>query len=129
MVPFRSADPYDWPALLAVIPRAFAGMEGRIDPPSSLHRLTAEGLARQAADGEVGVIGSKPAEACMVLTPKTGRLYPGKLRAFRPRLLSGPEVMVAHSREAFDADGRLKDPHTVKGLEELIGLLRAEALR
>ena len=74
MTPFRATDPYDWPALLALIQRAFAGMEGRINPPSSLHRLTAKDLSKQ----EVWVIGS-PAEACMVLTPKPGLLYLGKL--------------------------------------------------
>ena len=48
---------------------------------------------------------------------------------FRPRLLSGPEVMVAHSREAFDPEGRLKDTHPVKGLTELMQLLRREISR
>jgi chromate reductase, NAD(P)H dehydrogenase (quinone) len=49
--------------------------------------------------------------------------------AFRPRLLAGPEVMVASSRKAFDADGRLLDPITVKVLTELMQSLRAEAVR
>ena len=74
MTPFRATDPYDWPALLALIHRAFAGMDGRIDPTSSLNRLTANDLAAS----EVWVIGT-PAQACMVLTPKPGRLYLGKL--------------------------------------------------
>ena len=71
----RAVDPYDWPGLLGLIRRAFAGMEGRIDPQSSLHRLTAEGLA--AAD-EVWVLGA-PAVACMVLTVRPGRHYLVKL--------------------------------------------------
>lgn len=78
MTPFRAVDPYDWAALRALIARAFAGMEGRIDPPSSLHRLTAQDLARQAVTGEVWVIGV-PALACVVLTPKGDALYLGKL--------------------------------------------------
>jgi chromate reductase len=45
---------------------------------------------------------------------------------FRARVLPGPEVMVAHSREAFDEAGRLKDAHYVKSLSELMQLLRAE---
>jgi chromate reductase len=49
--------------------------------------------------------------------------------AFRPRLLAGPEVMVASSRKAFDADGRLSDPVTVKMLAELMQSLRIEAMR
>ena len=50
------------------------------------------------------------------------------LTPFRPRLISGPEVMVAHSRQAFDADGRLQDAQTFASLQELMGELRAEAL-
>ncbi len=49
--------------------------------------------------------------------------------AFRPRLLTGPEVMVANSRSAFDTAGRLTDPRTVKGLTELMQALRVEAMR
>lgn len=49
--------------------------------------------------------------------------------AFRPRVLTGPEVMVANSRAAFDADGRLIEPRTVKGLTELMQALRVEAMR
>ena len=45
---------------------------------------------------------------------------------FRARVLPGPEVMVAHSRAAFDEAGRLKDAHVVKDLTELMQLLRAE---
>ena len=75
--PIRATEPFDWAALLGLIQRAFAGMEGRIDPPSSLHRLTPEGLALQARTAEIWV--EPPLRACMVLTPKEGRLYLGKL--------------------------------------------------
>lgn len=78
MTPYRATDPHDWPALLALITRAFAGMEGRIDPPSSLHRLTPQGIARQAVEGEVWVIGTPPA-ACIFLTPQADALYLHKL--------------------------------------------------
>ncbi len=83
ITPHRAKAPYDWHAVLALIQRAFAGMEGRIDPPSSLHRLTAGGIAEQAVAGEVWVIG--PLQACMFLSPKQGRLYLGKL-AVEPEL-------------------------------------------
>lgn len=49
--------------------------------------------------------------------------------AFRPRLLTGPEVMVAHSRTAFDDTGRIIDPRTVKSLTNLMQALRIEAMR
>jgi len=76
MLPFQPQEPYDWAALLALIKRAFAGMEGRIDPPSSLRELTTERLARHP--GEVWVIG-RPPIACMLLTPRPHALYLGKL--------------------------------------------------
>lgn len=78
MTPRRAEDPFDWEGLLGLIHRAFAHMEGRIDPPSSLHRLTAGALARMAAEGEVWVVGAPPV-ACMVLTPEAAALYLGKL--------------------------------------------------
>lgn len=76
--PYRAEDPFDWDGLLALIRAEFAYMEGRIDPPSSMHRLTARDLALQSVKGEVWVIGH-PAVACAVLTRKGGVLYLGKL--------------------------------------------------
>ena len=78
MTPRRATHDEDWPALLALIRQAFAGMEGRIDPPSSMHRLTPEGIARQAAEGEIWLIGA-PVLACVFLTPKPDALYVCKL--------------------------------------------------
>ncbi|MEX2629312.1 MAG: GNAT family N-acetyltransferase [Tistlia sp.] len=43
------ADFRDWPALLALIRRSFAGQEGRIDPPSSVRALDVASLAEKAA--------------------------------------------------------------------------------
>ncbi|MGB8623127.1 MAG: GNAT family N-acetyltransferase [Paracoccaceae bacterium] len=78
--PVRAKDPYDWPALLTLIRTSYAYMEGRIDPPSSMHRLTAENIARQAETGEVWVIeeAGHPV-ACVFLTPRQDALYLGKL--------------------------------------------------
>ncbi len=78
MQPHRASAPYDWPALLALLQRAFAGMEGRIDPPSSLRAVTPESLATTAQTSEIWVIGTPP-QACLILTPKPGHLYLGKL--------------------------------------------------
>lgn len=41
----RAGADTDWNAVLALLRRAFAYMDGRIDPPSSLHRLSAGDLA------------------------------------------------------------------------------------
>lgn len=68
-------DPAD---VLALIRGAFAGMEGRIDPPSSMHLLTPDAIALQNETGEVWLIG-RPPLACVFLTAKPGALYVGKL--------------------------------------------------
>jgi GNAT superfamily N-acetyltransferase len=60
----------------ALLRTEFAYMDGRVDPPSSMSRLTADELA--SGPGEVWVIGSPPV-ACVVLTPKRESLYIGKL--------------------------------------------------
>ncbi|MBI1217306.1 MAG: GNAT family N-acetyltransferase [Rhodobacteraceae bacterium] len=80
MTPIRARGAYDWGAVLALIRDAFAGMEGRIDPPSSMHRLTEADIAAQAETGEVWVIEAAGAPvACIFLTVKPGSLYLGKL--------------------------------------------------
>jgi len=77
MTPRLATDPALWPPILALLHAAFAYMEGRIDPPSSLRNLTPEALTRQAETGEIWVIGAPV--ACVFLTPKPGALYLGKL--------------------------------------------------
>ena len=49
------------------------------------------------------------------------------LTPFRPKLLTGPEVMVAASSKAFDEDGRLIDEFAMKLLRELMDELRKTA--
>ncbi|MDZ4134419.1 MAG: NAD(P)H-dependent oxidoreductase, partial [Paracoccaceae bacterium] len=51
------------------------------------------------------------------------------LTPFRPQLLTGPEVLVANSASAFDAQGQLQDARTLQVLTELMQLLRAKAAR
>lgn len=48
------------------------------------------------------------------------------LTAFNPRLLQGPEVMIAAPSGAFDDDGRLSDARSVKMLDGLMTALRDE---
>ncbi|MET3578355.1 putative N-acetyltransferase YhbS [Mesorhizobium robiniae] len=69
-----------WDEVLALIMRAFASMDGVIDPPSSAHRLTVENLrdkARQetafaALNGD-GVVG------CVFVLERAHDFYVGKL--------------------------------------------------
>ena len=50
------------------------------------------------------------------------------LTPFRAQVLPGPEVLVANSSEAFDADGRLTAESYLPALDELMGDLRRLAL-
>ena len=65
-------------AVLGLIQGAFAYMDGRIDPPSSMHRLTAETLDGYAENGEIWAIGQPPL-ACFILTRRRDSLYLGKI--------------------------------------------------
>lgn len=47
------------------------------------------------------------------------------LMAFRPRLLQGPEVLIAASGSAFDEDGNLTNERYVAALTELMDELKA----
>lgn len=73
--------------VLQLLCESFAYMEGRIDPPSSLHRLSVPALSALCAQGhEIWGLGTAPErhttwalEACVVLSPKPQALYLGKL--------------------------------------------------
>lgn len=62
----------------ALLLSAFAYMDGKIDPPSSLYRLTLHDIADTCSAGEVWAIG-EPIFACIFLTPRAHALYLGKL--------------------------------------------------
>ncbi|MDE3028935.1 MAG: GNAT family N-acetyltransferase [Paracoccaceae bacterium] len=100
----RATGDYDWAAVLRLIRDAFAYMEGRIDPPSSMHSLSAKDIAESARNGEVWVMEEAGAPiACMVLTPMPGRLYLGRLAVatgHRGRGLSRQLVETAEARAA-----------------------------
>ena len=78
MTPYRAESPFDWAAILRLIQAEFAYMHGRIDPPSSMQRLTETDIAAKADSGEVWVVGLPPV-ACMFLTVQADKLYLGKL--------------------------------------------------
>lgn len=67
-------------AILALLQESFATMERRIDPPSSLERMTVDDISRNAQDCHVLLIeeGNTPI-ACLFVTPKSGYVYLGKL--------------------------------------------------
>ncbi|UYV39653.1 GNAT family N-acetyltransferase [Rhodobacteraceae bacterium D3-12] len=78
------------PDVLALMHRAFAPMDGVIDPPSSLARMTLASLAQPAVESELWVIApSDQPIACVTLTPKADTLYIGKLATDPARQRSG----------------------------------------
>lgn len=79
-MPRRMAPTEDMGPVHALLTVAFASMEGRINPPSSLTRMGPEDLAIAAARAELWVIdGAEGPLACMILTPLPDTLYLGKL--------------------------------------------------
>jgi len=80
MYTFRQLNPGDdaLAQALDMMRVAFAGMDGRIDPPSSITTLTLEGLDETAATSEVWVTGD-PVVGTVILSPKRHVLYVGKL--------------------------------------------------
>ncbi|MFZ5749647.1 MAG: GNAT family N-acetyltransferase [Pseudomonadota bacterium] len=100
--PRRLTPDDDFAPVLSLIRTAFAFMDGRIDPPSSMHRLTVDALAGMAAAGEVWVLDEPEGPvACAVLTPRTDHLYLGKLavaEAFRGQGLARQLARLAASR-------------------------------
>ncbi len=66
------------PAILDLMRKTFAYMDGVIDPPSSIHRMTLSDLHSNVEVVEVWSAGSPPV-AAVILTPKSEALYVGKL--------------------------------------------------
>ncbi|RUW62844.1 GNAT family N-acetyltransferase [Mesorhizobium sp. M7A.F.Ca.US.008.03.1.1] len=69
-----------WDDVLALIMRAFASMDGVIDPPSSAHLLTANGL-RDKARRETGFVAIRGDRivGCVFALERVAELYVGKL--------------------------------------------------
>lgn len=100
MMPYRATAPFDWALILRLIRSEFAYMDARINPPSSMHRLTEAEIASTAENGEIWVVGTLPL-ACMFLTLQADSLYLGKLAVSasqRGKGLARALVEVAESR-------------------------------
>ncbi|MEC7257365.1 MAG: GNAT family N-acetyltransferase [Pseudomonadota bacterium] len=73
---------------LRLIRQCFSAMDGRIDPPSSMHLMTLDSLEHTAASAEVWAMGEPPV-ACVVLTHQPDALYIGKLAVSPERRRQG----------------------------------------
>ncbi|MCG5477405.1 MAG: GNAT family N-acetyltransferase [Sinorhizobium fredii] len=81
METFRLDPSFDrYEELLALILKSFAYMDGRIDPPSSSHALTAESLRRRSEE-EIGFAATTGPDiiGCVFCKPEPDCLYIGKL--------------------------------------------------
>lgn len=74
------ADFDDWDGLHGLLSDCFASMDGRIDPPSSLKRMTPDDLRRKAMqDSLIAVFHGDELVACGFLTETDSSIYLGKL--------------------------------------------------
>ena len=102
----------DFAGILALVQACFAYMEERIDPPSSMHRLTVESVRAHALTEEIWLAEDEAGAlaACVFFTVKRdgtgtpGRLYLGKM-AVRPDC-RGEWHRASHDREGQRAGGR-----------------------
>lgn len=107
MQPIRLEPGADMTPVRALLAEAFGYMEGRIDPPSSLHRMGAAELAAEAARAELWILGPDAAPlACMLLTAKPDHLYLGKLAVAAARRGEGlSRRMIDHAVQRAQALG------------------------
>ena len=91
------------PEVLRLIQTEFADMDGRVDPRSSMHRLTLGSIAQEAEMHEIWAMGSPPG-ACVILTPKPGRLYIGKLAVAKSQRGQGLARDLMHHAEVRALD-------------------------
>lgn len=89
--------------ILRLIRTSFAYMESRIDPPSSMHRLSTADIIKQCRTGEVWSM-NNPVSACMFLKLKPNVLYVGRLAVsseLRHRGISRTLIGIAEQRAHF----------------------------
>ncbi|MBX3578246.1 MAG: GNAT family N-acetyltransferase [Rhizobiaceae bacterium] len=91
-----------WDELLALIRASFAYMDGVIDPPSSAHRLTADGLRdkARAETGFVATLGTRLA-GCAFIAEREDHFYLGKLAVAPAFQGTGIGARLVAAAEAF----------------------------
>ncbi len=90
----------DWAAIHALVAEAFSGMDGRVDPPSSIHCWTLETFASEAASGAGYLVEEDGAVvACGFGKPKGDAYYLGKIAVARTARGMG------HARAIVEAAG------------------------
>jgi GNAT superfamily N-acetyltransferase len=97
----------DWSALHDLLHRTYAYMDTRIDPPSSLHRLTPEGLAQKAGDETlILALDNTQMVGCMFCRGEKPWLYVGKVAVEEDRQGQGiGGRLFAHAFELARREG------------------------
>ncbi|MEX2518945.1 MAG: GNAT family N-acetyltransferase [Paracoccaceae bacterium] len=110
----------DWPAIRALVAEAFAFMEGRIDPPSSIRRWTAATFAAEAAAG-AGFLAENAGAliGCIFTRTKGDALYIGKL-AVRPGQRGGGVARALIDAAEAEAEARGLKALTLQTRIELV---------
>src|SRR3546814_3322401 len=82
----------DWAGLFALLRESFAFMDGRIDPPSSLHRFDAAKLAVKARDEEpVLAFENSELPGCLYAAPRKDSFYHARRAGRHGRKGAGPD--------------------------------------
>ncbi len=124
----REAATADIPAALAVLHAAFEEYQGRIDPPSGVHRETVESLATAMETGRL-ILAELDATlaGCVLYRADSDHIYFGRLAvlpAYRRRGVAGALIAYVEQR------GReLNLPHVRLGVRVALPELRDRYLR
>jgi GNAT superfamily N-acetyltransferase len=92
----------DWAGLLALLQQAFAYQAERIDPPSSLNRLDAQGLAGKAGEERLFLaIEDGQVIGCVFAKLRVDAVYVGKLAVLPSRQGQGIGRKLMRAAEVF----------------------------
>lgn len=108
----------DWPALLGLLQAAFAYMDTRIDPPSSLHRMGIDELRSKAAqDTLILAVDGSVLVGCAFASVRPDCVYVGKLAVAESarghgvarRIMAAVESIARdHGRPALELQTRIE---------------------
>jgi len=123
------------PGPVAILARAIAGADAVVIACPEYNKAL-PGVLKNALDWVSRVKGPSPwRDKPVAIVSATGGRAGGErtqyslrlcLNAFRPRVLAGPEVLVARAAQEFDEDDRLTAESYQKALDELMAALRRE---
>lgn len=92
--------------------------------PSGVLKNALDWLSRQGQPWEGKPLAIMSATAGRSGGERTQSALRLMLVPFQPDLLNGPEVLIAHPAEVFDAEGKITDARAVKAVEGLMQKLR-----